>query len=539
MKKTLKFFTKHKVLTGITVVVIIVGGYFWYSATTAKPALTKYVTSAAMQGTLVVSVSDSGQVSSSNQANVQPQASGSLTYLGITQGKQVYAGQVLARIDDATAQKSVRDAQQNLDSQNLTYQTLVGSDPLNPQNVQNAKDALAKAYTDGLTAVSNAFLDLPDAVTGLNQLLLNYAYNLDPEIVTYYNPANVDYQNVSIAYTKNFTEYRNTSFSADPEKISSLISETYQTTVEASTAEKSALNLIEFYKNSYLTRNASANSSANSQLTELEGYIGKTNSDLSSLLNAENTISSDKTAVTNAQLNIKSAQISLQQKQNALSDAQSNLADYTVTAPFSGTIAKVAVQNGDAVSSGTTIAILIAKTFIAQVSLNEVDVSKVKIGQQATLTFDALPDLSIAGKVTQIDTLGTVSQGVVSYNVQITFETQDVRVKPGMSVTAAIITNIAQNVIVVPSSAIKTSGQTSYVQVLVNGAPVQKTVQPGLSNATQTAITSGLNVGDNVITQTITAGSSTSTSSASRTTSGAGASSAQRTLFQLGGGLGR
>ncbi|MDD5433706.1 MAG: hypothetical protein PHE77_03610, partial [Candidatus Pacebacteria bacterium] len=61
---------------------------------------------------------------------------------------------------------------------------------------------------------------------------------------------------------------------------------------------------------------------------------------------------------------------------------------------------------------------------MAEISLNEVDVAKVKIGQRAIITFDAIDELEITGKVEDVDTIGTVSQGVVSYNVKIIFDTQ-------------------------------------------------------------------------------------------------------------------
>jgi len=122
--------------------------------------------------------------------------------------------------------------------------------------------------------------------------------------------------------------------------------------------------------------------------------------------------------------------------------------------------------------------------------------------------------------VAEIDTLGTVTQGVVSYNVKINFDTQDARVKPGMSVNAAIITEAKQNVLYVPNSAIKTSGTTYYVLTLdssqtqpatggqgvtSSAAPQQVTVEIGSANDTSTEITSGLNEGDQVITRTIAA----------------------------------
>jgi multidrug efflux pump subunit AcrA (membrane-fusion protein) len=131
-------------------------------------------------------------------------------------------------------------------------------------------------------------------------------------------------------------------------------------------------------------------------------------------------------------------------------------------------------------------------------------VAKVKVNQKVTLTFDAIEDLNITGEVAEIDALGTVTQGVVNYGVKIIFDTQDERVKSGMSVSAAIITDIKQDVLLVPNAAVK-SNNGQYVEVLENNIPRNQTVETGLSNDTMTEITSGLKEGDKVITQTITA----------------------------------
>jgi len=92
-----------------------------------------------------------------------------------------------------------------------------------------------------------------------------------------------------------------------------------------------------------------------------------------------------------------------------------------------------------------------------------------------------------------------------------------------MSVSAAIITNTDVDVLYVPNAAIKTQGTQTYVQVLVNGAPVRTTVVTGLANDTDTEITSGLNEGDQVVTQTITSSApKATTTSATSAISGLG-----------------
>ena len=79
------------------------------------------------------------------------------------------------------------------------------------------------------------------------------------------------------------------------------------------------------------------------------------------------------------------------------------------------------------------------------VSINEANIPSVRIGQKATVTFDALPDLTLTGQVQRIDQQGTTTSGVVSYDVTIKLDVQDRQVKPGMSCTAEIMTAIAKD----------------------------------------------------------------------------------------------
>ena len=155
------------------------------------------------------------------------------------------------------------------------------------------------------------------------------------------------------------------------------------------------------------------------------------------------------------------------------------------------------------------------------------------MGQKATLTFDAIDGYSVTGKVIEIDTIGTVSQGVVIYNVKIGFDTSDTRVKPGMSVNASVITDVKQDIILVPNSAVKTQGTEQYVEVLplsqitVAGTsttavitPERRIVTTGIANDTMTEILSGIDVGENVVTRTILP--TTQTTTPTQSTGGTG-----------------
>ena len=164
-------------------------------------------------------------------------------------------------------------------------------------------------------------------------------------------------------------------------------------------------------------------------------------------------------------------------------------------------------------------------------------IPKIKVGDDVSLTFDAVSDVTLTGKVSQIDTIGTVSSGVVYYDTQISFDDASGKINPGMSVSASIISDAKKDVLMVLNSAVKSSNGSYYVQVPATnvastslddskgvslaGGITSKTVEIGSANDTDTEITSGLNENDQVITSTVTgttASSKTSTSSSSSLT---------------------
>lgn len=184
-----------------------------------------------------------------------------------------------------------------------------------------------------------------------------------------------------------------------------------------------------------------------------------------------------------------------------------------IFAPFDGVLATFTAEKGDSVSANSSIGSLITKNQIATISLNEVDIAKVAVGQKATMTFDAIDDLTITGKVVEVDTVGATNSGVVSYGVTVAFDVQDTRVKPGMTVTVNIILSSKADVLLVNTSAIKTASGESYVMVMASGTPEKRTVTTGDISDTQTEITSGLSEGETIVTQTITTGGSSSSGS--------------------------
>jgi len=486
---------------------------------------------------------------------------------------------LIAKLDDTDFQKAVRDAETSLETAKLELDKLLEPpDELSllqaenslaqaKESKQKAEDNLEKTYEDGFNTVANAFLDLPTIMTGLQDILFGYNFTpiqwninyytdttkmYDEKVFQYSQDAYDCYQTARKDYDQNFTDYKSASRYSEKVAIETLINQTYETTKAIAEAVKSANNLIQFYKDKLTERDLKPDPLADTHLSLLNTYTGKTNSHLLNLLSIKRTIEDSKDAITNAErsieekekslaklkagpdeLDIRAKKIAIQQKEDNLLTAKENLAKCSIYAPFNGLISDIKVKKGDSVSSGTALATLITKQKIAEITLNEIDAAKVKLDQKATLTFDALPDLTLTGKVTEIDTVGTVSQGVTSYGVKITLDTDDERIKPGMSVTAEIVVEAKPDVLTLPNSAVKTQGNSNYVElieasdttknklkigssiVLPQNVQIKnQTVEIGISNDTMTEIVSGLKEGDIVISSKISSQTQAQTQSA-------------------------
>jgi macrolide-specific efflux system membrane fusion protein len=132
----------------------------------------------------------------------------------------------------------------------------------------------------------------------------------------------------------------------------------------------------------------------------------------------------------------------------------------------------------------------------------EADVAKIKKGQQASVTFDAMQGTRASGKVTAIDQTPTTSNNVVQYGVTVSLTDPPSGLRIGATATVQITTASAQNVLYVPTAAVRTAGGRGTVTVMSGGKQVTKIVETGIQGDQGTEIKSGLNEGDQVLVAT-------------------------------------
>lgn len=211
---------------------------------------------------------------------------------------------------------------------------------------------------------------------------------------------------------------------------------------------------------------------------------------------------------------LRTSAASLAQAQTALDQAKRNIEKGKLIAPFDGAVAAVNYNVGDTVggsggstsntgvsvsASGAGVVLADPGTLQVKVLLSEVDVAKVKVGQPAQLTIDALPGANYNAKVTAIGPVPTVTQGVVNYPVFLSVSNPDSSVRPGMTANLTIEVDRRDNVLLIPTRSVRTQGNQRVVSVLYKDQTIQVPVTTGLSNDTSIEVTSGLNEGDQVI----------------------------------------
>ncbi len=546
----------RKVTSGIVALVLFVGGYFGVSAMRGDSSETRYVLAVAARRAIISSVTGTGQVSASGQVALKTKAAGDVIYIGVANGQEVKTGTLILQLDTRDAKKAVRDAEANLASAKLSHQKLVKpADTLSLIQAKNAlsqaQSSLAKAYDDGFNSVSNAFLNLPALMAGLYDItagtktgrsgednLSAYAAlidTFDAHALALRDTARAAYDRARDAYERTFLGYRAASRLSEKALVETLVNDTYDTTKTIAEAVKATNDFLGVVNDRLTEHHRSFPATLAPHLSSLATYIGQTNTHLLALLGIKDALTTAKYAIAERTeslaklqagaeaLDVSASELAIRQRENALQDAREKLADYFVRAPFDGAVAAVSVKRTDSVGSGASVGTFITKQKVAEISLNEVDISTVSVGQEAALSFDAIDRLVLRGKVIEIETVGAISQGVVTYSVKIGFDSPDTRVKPGMSVTAVIETGRKEDALSVPQGAVKSQGRSQYVEVADEDAPVsesgsrvpqgillsappeRRAIEVGVSNDAFAEIVSGLREGEQVVTRTIAA----------------------------------
>jgi HlyD family secretion protein len=453
---SMKMSKKKGITLGLLGVIILAGGVWAYKYFSSPAAVTTNVTAQAKLADVQKVITATGTASFLDPVPLYFQANGKMIVLNVEAGDQVTQGQVLAQLDTTKLKQTVEQCEVALLQAQLKLEQLY--DDYSNLTLKQALSQLEKAKVQLTSAQQNADPDY----------LANQVYLAEQKV-------------------------QNSSNSLAKAQLSGL-------TASIQSAQ-AALN------------------QAQSELTAAQNLQNK--GAAQALLAAQTEADAAQYAVDLQILGPKSAdlqlaQANISQAQTALDSANKDLTEATLVAPIDGIITKVSAQENQNVTTESVIMTMAAGQDQLQIdtSVDQADITQIKVGQKANISLDSAPDEHISGTISQIAPIGTIVNNVTTFSVTILLDNPSSLLYASMSTNVSIILEEAKDVLTVPSEAVRTMDGRKVVMVPgTAGAAVQPvTVETGLDDGTNTEIKSGLSEGQEII---ISSGSTTAASSSS------------------------
>jgi HlyD family secretion protein len=449
------------------------GGYYLWQAR-QKAALAAesptYETSSVRQGDLLVDITGQGTLIAANQVDLSFPTSGVVAELNVQVGDKVKAGDILAKLDGIDALKvAVDTAQLDLNTAQKTLDDLQ-ADPNN--NLAKAMQTLTTAQSDYANAEKNL------RQKGVGRCSDN---TITDDYMTWLLLQNRVNEWESYLYDKD------TGYGQD--YILHILGPLRKSRDEA----LATLNYCRAYTTSEIEGSEADLKMAQANLDQAQAAYDKIKSNGSE----------DIDAVALAKANVNNAQYVLDLAQKALDGA-------TLVAPIDGVVLSVAANKGDRVDTSTFISLADVSKPTVQVYIDETDLQNMKVGCDAQVVFDSIPNRTFTGKVTQVTPQLTTTRGfsTVQGLVELTDATtsSNKSLPLGLSASIDVICQKVTNVLLAPVEALQSAENNQYFVYILNsaGKPEKRDVQVGLIGYSYAEIRSGLKVGDRVITSSIT-----------------------------------
>jgi HlyD family secretion protein len=420
-------------------------------------------------------VSAAGNIALISQRSVVLQAGGIVTQVPVKVGDVVAAGDLLVALDTTDLQRTVEQAKLTLDNAQLALDKL--KEPPDPAEIAAARASLASAQQQLATAQAGATpAQLQAAQAKLAAAQAAYQDLKDGPSDAELTQISADLDTKLIALRDAQDAYDRVAYKGDVAASSQ--ASALQTATIAYNASKAAYEI-------------AIKPASESDLQTALANIQSAQDALDTLRNqAKDALPSAQAQVASAQsaldallkgpsdTDLRAAEISVQQAQLSLEAAQATLAQAQLRAPMAGTILTVDVSVGQQVGAGTS-AVTIADLSQLELTINvaEVDVGKMRLGQKAEVTVDALPDKTFTGTVSRIAPSSAATSGVVNYPVTVQLDAKGLDgVLPGMTSMANLLSDVAPDTWLVPTSALVDQGGNSVVMIVRGGRRMPITV---------------------------------------------------------------
>lgn len=514
---------KPKVFISVIILLAILG----FSAMPSAGA-DKYELKEVVAGDFVQEVAVTGKVTPAEKVDLSFEVGGRVSAIRTTVGKAVKKGDVLASISNADYIASLQQSQATyLSEQARLAEIKRGSRP----------EELAIANSDAITAQQNidqaklqlveeikdAYSKSEDAVRNKADKVFANAGSSRPELTFYVsrNPAlKSSLENQRLVISEEFIKWQKLIVALDPATIS-----------DAQVAKgKSYLSLVQKFLNDLNVAVSSTNESqtqdATFQLYRNDIALARTNVNTAfqELNNASITLKNNIAAKVRAdqQYDLKKSgstveEIAAQRAQAqgaaaGVGSASASLSKTMIRAPFDGIVTRIEYSAGESVTpSDAVITLMSASAFEIETYVSENEVPKLKIGQPAKVTLDALGDAIVfEAIISSIDLSETIKDGVVTYKTRLQFVSKDERIKSGLTANVIVETDRRSGIMKVPQSAIvivkgkknvkvAPAGSATWSQAIEKQAKIVPVSTGGIDREGDIEVTDGLTAGEKII----------------------------------------
>ncbi len=444
-----------RIVTLVIVVAVIVLVLRACSGGTNLTSTAAYLPSTAQMQDLVVSVSGTGAIEPLHSYRVTTLVRGEVLEAPFEEGGTVHKGDLLFRIDSTDVETAIEQARLSLETARLNYQQLLKNQADSQKNATvtaTASGIITELYVDEGDMVS-AGAPIADILDRDNMKLTIPFHSADAAALYVGEPATVTVDGTletisgsidSIAATDSVgpggTLVRNvTLLVPNP----GALSDTSSGTAAVGTVSSAASGTFEY--------------------GESKQVVAKTSGELESLTVREGDRVTEDQVIgafdqTDMETQIQNAAIQVQNAELTLRNAQDSLEDYSITSTIDGTVIEKNYEVGDTLdtSNASTTGIaypaviydMSALTF--DISVNELDINKIQVGQEVEITASAVEGQTFTGKVDKVNINGTTANGSTNYPVTVLVDGTPEELKPGMNVSARIVVEDAGNVLCVP-----------------------------------------------------------------------------------------
>lgn len=445
-------------------------------------------------GALTATVNATGNIEPESEVRLSFQQPGTVAEVMVDEGATVKKGDVIAKLDTTDLELALAQAQAQLDNAKgalITAQNAV-------ENAKAAQIIAGAGYSRTVSGVRPADVTAAKAALDAAQASLD-KLKAGPTAIDLAQ-AEAQLRNAEAALKQAQAGY-DRAFTVNPAGIGGS---------PAALQLEQATNNFNAAKSAY---DKAAQGADNAQLKAAMQQVetARANYDKVARPTRQFDVDQAQAQIDQAQLGLKNAQQQVVSAQNQIKlaeivvkQAQRRLDQASLVAPINGRISALNLKAGESTAATAALpaaTIVDASQFHIDITVDEIDIAKVKEGMEVVVTLDSLPGVEVNGKVTRISPTSKTVNGVVSYEVRVAVDSSSADLRSGMTANASIVLDKRDGVLLAPNWAVRRDRNTgkSYLTLQSGNETREVEVTTGLRNDTFSEILTGAKAGDVIV----------------------------------------